>query len=57
MIAALGETMSRRKLTAAVCLLLVSGAALAAESPIAFAIHGGAGGGIAIDRWEERVGG
>jgi L-asparaginase / beta-aspartyl-peptidase len=43
MIAALGETMSRRNLSAALCLLLVMGSALAAESPIAFAIHGGAG--------------
>jgi beta-aspartyl-peptidase (threonine type) len=35
--------MSRRILTAALCLLFLCGSALAAESPIAFAIHGGAG--------------
>jgi beta-aspartyl-peptidase (threonine type) len=35
--------MSRLSLPAAVCLLLVSAAALASESPIAFVIHGGAG--------------
>jgi L-asparaginase / beta-aspartyl-peptidase len=43
MIAALGETMSRRHLPA-VCLLLLCGPALPAEPPpIAFVIHGGAG--------------
>jgi beta-aspartyl-peptidase (threonine type) len=35
--------MSRRNLPAALCLLLMSAPVLAAEAPIAFAIHGGAG--------------
>ena len=39
--------MSRRNLPAVLCLLLLSGTVLAAEPPIAFAIHGGAG---VIDR-------
>ena len=47
MIAALGETMSRRNLSAVLCLMLLPATALAAEPPIALVIHGGAG---VIDR-------